>query len=165
MWQIVLGSLTERSIGTSLTGKALLEGLAGETDAVFTESVNMKVPQSFDDYEKILHQTFKVFGEMQEVLRPLILAALTIGFRSSSSIERDKVTRELINTMAPDLSEQERKEGVALIRFIVSSTTWMILTTQMKLTSEEAANVALRGLNLVRKDLVRRNNAAKKRGK
>ncbi len=147
------------------TREALLEGLAAYLDGLFENRRYNPVPEKASEVLEAVTDVFQVFEEVDIYVKALILARLATGHRGKSTLQRDIAFRKIISDLAPNLDDGERRCAAMVIRHLISSTTWMILTDSLGLTTEEALQGVKWALEVLFDDLKKRNRRAPKKEK
>ena len=147
------------------TREALLEGLAAYLDNLFENRPYNPVPETALEVLEAVTDVFHTFGEVDIYVKALILARLSTGHRGKSTLQRDIAFRKIISDLAPNLDDGERRCAAMVIRHLISSTTWMILTDSLGLTTEEALQGVKWALEVLFDDLRKRNRRAHKKEK
>ncbi len=134
---------------------AMCEGLVEMTEERSRLGGYGEFPDSLEGLLEMVPKAFEGFGSDRVLHHSLLLLTLSIGHRSTPSKRRDEVTDRMVERIAPSIRAEEKVKASTLIRYLSSSHTWMILTSQFGRTDREAAEAAIHGIRLAVEDLER----------
>jgi AcrR family transcriptional regulator len=121
--------------------EALLGALYEWTDAkIGGRDLFQEVP-AIEDLPELTRRVFRLFEQQPALLRALVIASLTMGFRSDLRDRRRQAMLEAYTPLLPDMDAAERAGVFALFEHLSGSVTWLSLTERSGLSSEEAGNV------------------------
>ncbi len=145
------------------TREALLEGLADYLETLLEQQRYQSVPENASDVLKAVTEVFHIFEDVDIYVKAMVLARLSTGHRPASTLERDTAFQKIIKDLAPKLDDNEIDRAASLIRYLVSSTTWMILTDNMGLSTKEALQGVKWAVEVLFEDLKKRNRSSSKK--
>lgn len=147
------------------TREALLEGLADYLDSLFKLQQYITVPKSASEVLSAVTDIFHLFEDVDIYVKAMVLARLSTGHRGTPTLERDAAFQKITEELAPNLSKNERRCTAMVIRYLLSSTTWVILTDNLGLTTEEALSGVKWAVEVLFGDLKKRGRRAAKQEK
>ncbi|MGH8944742.1 MAG: TetR/AcrR family transcriptional regulator [Acidimicrobiia bacterium] len=114
----------------------LLSGLDEQLQILFTETVG-----GLDAYDRgldLIPEMFEVFERDAVLVKAFVIYTLATGNQLGTRGERGRRIHDIVDEALPDASPDTRRSTFALVRLLWSSTSWMVLTTELGLSSTEA---------------------------
>jgi len=142
------------------TRKALFEALYdADVDLVDPFKVN-SFPKSVDEIPHLPSKIFAIFDKHPSVTRAFNIASMTLRIEPTTRKESNKILRQLLANVTSNLDTQEAAGSLAVIRFLLSSLAWDVLQERFGLDSPESAKAVGWALDVLVKDLKKRNARA-----
>lgn len=135
---------------------ALLDALAGRLDDLFREREVSTLPTLAEEIAPQLRSAFELFGRHRRLVRAVAVGALGAGIQPGTRQARDRAFVEAVEEAAEGLPEEEARRAGAVIRYLANSLAWVVLTDQLGLEEEEAAEAVVWAVETLLADLRRR---------
>ena len=140
--------------------EALLEAVS----QWYAESVGRPVEREVmawgDDLSGMVPTFFELLEKHAVMIRANAIIALHLNVRTAGRRRVDERFRQIVCGFAPNLSSEEIHGASATIRLLVSGEAWMILTQQLGLDREAAAENVSWAVSCLIQDLKRKNAEA-----
>ncbi len=140
---------------------ALLDGLTQELDELFRQRDLRLLPESARDIAAQARTAFRLFGERPHLVRAVAIGSLATGTQPEGRARRDRAFREQVEEAASDLPDAEVRKASAVIRYLANSLAWVVLTQQLDLEPEEAAEAVSWAVDALLDDLEERTREAR----
>lgn len=136
--------------------QALLDGLAEWVDDRLRERSLQADPRDIEDVPGRIAAIFAVFDDLGAPARAMARLSAARGIRSDAYRARTEAFRNRFADVLDPLPEDQAARCFALIRHIVSSTTWLTLRDEFDLDGQDAADAIAWALETLLDDLRRR---------
>lgn len=133
--------------------QALLDGLAEWVDDQLRERSLQADPRDIEDMPGRIAAIFAAFDDLGAPARAMARLSAARGMRSAAYRERTAAFRDRFADVLDLLPEDEADRRFALIRHIVSSTTWLTLRDEFDLDGQETADAIAWALETLLDDL------------
>lgn len=133
--------------------QALLDGLAEWVDDHLRERNLQADPRGVEDMPGRIAAIFAAFDDLGAPARAMARLSAARGMRSAAYRERTAAFRDRFADVLDPLPDDQADRRFALIRHIVSSTTWLTLREEFELDGPEAADAIAWGLETLLEDL------------
>jgi AcrR family transcriptional regulator len=140
------------------TREALLDGLdellvrRGLSAGVIPENVE------FEDLPNLVPAVFQSFDSCRDGMRAYVVISIALGRRVPGFDERTHRVHEHVARSFPGLTPDEVAEGASVLRLLVGSRTWYLLTEEQDMSSAAAGRAASRAIEALLADLASRSN-------
>lgn len=154
--------VAHRTVYRHFPGRAaLLDGLAEEMDRFFREREAPLVPDHARDLPSRIRMAFRLFGERPGLIRAVAIGSLATGTQPESRKVRDRIFREKVEEMARGLPEPDVRAASAVVRYLANSVAWIVLTDQLGLEEDQAADAVAWAVETLLDDLETRAREAR----
>lgn len=154
--------VSHRTVYRHFSGRAaLLDGLADEMDRFFQQKDVPVFPEDASELPARVRDAFRLFGERPDLIRAVSIGALATRTQPESRRERDRRFRSKVEEVAAGLPEAEVRGASAIMRYLANSMAWIVLTDQLGLDDEEAADAVAWALETLLADLEARAGSAR----
>lgn len=136
--------------------QALLDGLTDWVDEQLHERRLQEDPRTIEDLPARIGAIFAAFDEIGAPARAMARLSAAQGLRSAGHEERTAAFRERFADVLDPLPPDEAERCFAVLRHLVSATTWMTLCDERGLAGEDAAAAIAWALETLLDDLRRR---------
>lgn len=151
-------SVSERTVYHHFPNRqALLDGFTGWVDQQLRERQLRIDPRDIEDLPARIADIFRAFDDIGAPARAMARLSAADGMRSAEYRQRTEAFRERLAELLEPLPADESERSFALIRHIVSSTTWLTLRDEFQLSPDDAARAMAWGLETLLEDLRRKN--------
>lgn len=147
-------SVSERTVYHHFPNRqALLDGFTDWVDQQLRERQLQIDPRDIEDLPGRIAAIFRAFDDIGAPARAMARLSAADGMRSAEYRERTEAFRERLAELLEPLPDDESERSFALIRHIVSSTTWLTLRDEFHLSPDDAARAIAWGLETLLEDL------------
>lgn len=151
--------VSERTVYNHFANRqAVLDGLADYVDDRLRELELQEDPRQIDDFTDRIIAIFRAFDEIGTPARAMARLAAAQGAPSAAARERTEQFRERFADVLDPLPEDVATRSFAVIRTIVSATTWLALREQFELDPDEGAQAIGWALETLLDDLRRQGS-------
>lgn len=133
--------------------QALLDGLAEWVDDQLRERSLQADPRDIEDMPGRIAAIFAAFDDLGAPARAMARLSAARGMRSAAYRERTAAFRDRFADVLDPLPDGQADRRFALIRHIVSSTTWLTLRDEFELDGQETADAIAWALETLLDDL------------
>lgn len=133
--------------------EALVDALAGELDRLMERRDVPLLPDGERRLSDLVAGVFEVFDERPDLVRAVALGSLAGGSQPRSRRVRDREIRGWVEERGRGLPEKELAEASAVVRYLANSLSWIVLTRQLGLSSDEAARAVGWAVDTLLRDL------------
>ncbi|MDX1659957.1 MAG: TetR/AcrR family transcriptional regulator [Nitriliruptorales bacterium] len=146
--------VSERTVYNHFANRqALLDGLADYVDDRLRELDLQSDPRDVDDFTPRIVAIMKAFEDIGAPARAMARLTTAQGTRSSAARERTQQFRERFAHVLDRLPDNEADRAFAILRHVVSSTTWLALRDEFDLDPHDAAEAIGWALDTLLRDL------------
>lgn len=132
--------VSERTVYNHFANRqAVLDGLADYVDDRLRELELQEDPRQIEDITGRIIAIFRAFDELGTPARAMARLAAAQGTPSAAARERTEHLRERFADVLDPLPDHVAERSFAIIRTIVSATTWLALREQFDLDPDEGA--------------------------
>lgn len=151
-------SVSERTVYHHFPNRqALLDGFTAWVDEQLRERRLQIDPRDIEDLPGRIAAIFRAFDDIGAPARAMARLSAADGMRSAEYRERTEAFRERLAELLEPLPDEEAERCFALIRHIVSSTTWLTLRDEFGLSPDDTARAIAWALETLLEDLRRGN--------
>jgi AcrR family transcriptional regulator len=142
--------------------EALIEAIGERYEEWLAEQ---GIPEAESIEEVLIHieKLFQLFDQSPDTVRAHALRILAGGDRTTPSRQRTERWRRTFETSLPHLAREEVEPLFALCRTLAGSLGWYLLTSQFRLSGEQAGRAVRRMVEVVIADLRRQEEEAARR--
>jgi AcrR family transcriptional regulator len=139
------------------TREALLDGLdellvrRGLAAGLIPEIVEL------DDLSGLVREIFTAFDAHRDGMRAYVVISIALGRRVPGFDERTRLFREHVARSFPGLTPDEVAEAGSVLRLLVGSRTWYLLTQEQDMSTTAAARAASSAIAAILADLAARS--------
>lgn len=137
--------------------QAVLDALADWVDEQLRERRLQDDPRNIEDFPARIAAIFAAFDEIGAPARAMARLSAAEGMRSAAYRDRTEAFRERFAEVLDPLPPAEAERCFALLRHVVSATTWMTLREEFGLEAEDAAAAMAWALRALLDDLATRS--------
>ena len=141
------------------TRQALLDAL-GAWSAEENARLGIEDPSTVGALPDHVRRLFKYFDTFEPLVRASVILRVTTGLEPSSRTDRTGKVRRMMDGWLPNLPEDERRRAGLAIRTMMNTVTWHQMRSDYDISGEEAGEAMGFALQLLLKQLERRNTAA-----
>lgn len=105
------------------------------------ERGQITIPAEIDNLPDAIIANARAFDRDAEMMKALVLVTWESGQLSDSQQRRTEDTRELLDPLISDLDPEHARAVVSLIRYLISSRTWLVMREEFGLTGEQSGPV------------------------
>jgi AcrR family transcriptional regulator len=140
------------------TREALLDGLdellvrRGLAAGVIPEEYDQ-----FDDLPGAVLKIFPAFDAYRDGVRAYVVISIALGRRVPGFDERTRLFREHVARTFPGLTPDEVAEAGSVLRLLMGSRTWYLLTQEQDMSTDAAARAASAAISAILADLAARS--------
>jgi AcrR family transcriptional regulator len=122
----------------------LLRGLGGWIDEALRESGDLSTLDSVSARQAaaVVGDAMRAAGRQSDLAHAWVIANTATGFRSETTKEHDQIFRRLVESLGAHLDENEKGRLFAVTRYLASLQAWKVMTHELGLETEEAAEAA-----------------------
>lgn len=119
----------------------LLDGVAAIIDEATSELgfSTRSEPLTAESLPTINATAFRMAAQNPDLGRAWVVINMITGTRSASMRERDEVIRQVVKDIGPHLTPTELDLAFGVIRYLVGSIAWKVMTDNLGMDTEEAA--------------------------
>lgn len=137
--------------------QVLLDGLAEWVDDQLRELRLQADPRDIEDMPGRIAALFSAFEDIGAPALAMARLAAVHGIRSAAHEERTAAFRDRFADLLDPLPPDEAERCFAVVRHLVSSTTWLTLRDEFRLGGEDAARAIAWALDALLEELRRRS--------
>lgn len=146
--------VSERTVYNHFANRqAVLDGLAEYVDDRLRELELQADPRDIDDFRGRIVAICRAFDDIGAPARAMARLTTAQGTRSAAARERTRQFRERFADVLDPLPDREADRSFAVLRHVVSSTTWLALREQFDLGPDDAAEAIGWALETLLEDL------------
>ena|SRR2546426_3402663 len=145
------------------TRDALVDGLYDFAERMALPSAASSIPILKDVPLSV--ETFSFFDREPAVIRASVLARLTTGYEPRGRIQRTKAFEAGVRRLTRNLDRGESHRSSAVLRLLASSYAWLVFREDFGLGGEDAIKAVSWAVEVLIRDLTRRNRRAGRKGK
>lgn len=151
--------VSERTVYNYFANRqAVLDGLADHVDDRLWELGVQEDPRDVEDFTEFMVGIFRALDEIGTPARAMARLAAAQGTPSAAARERTELFRERFADALDSLPDDVADRRFAMLRTIVSATTWLTLRDQFELDPGEGAETIGWALETLLDDLRRRSD-------
>lgn len=146
--------VSERTVYNHFPSRqAVLDGLADHVDDRLRDLDLQEDPRTVEHFTDRIVAIVRAFDEIGDPARAMARLAAAQGTRSAAARERTQHFRERFAHVLDPLPPAEANRCFAILRHIVSSTTWLALREQFELSPDDTARAMGWALDTLLADL------------
>lgn len=150
-------SVSERTVYHHFPNRqALLDGFTEWVDQRLRERQLQIDPRDIEDLPGRIAAIFRAFDDIGAPARAMARLSAADGMRSAEHRGRTEAFRERLGELLDPMPDEEAERSFALIRHLVSSTTWLTLRDEFRLSPDDTSRVMAWGLETLLEDLRQR---------
>ncbi len=142
------------------TRDALIEGLYDANEDWLDPVRSIDLPATPDEIPALALKVFANFDRHPVVTRSLNIASMAFDIRPVARRERDEAIREVMASAMSNLDDEEKGRAFAVVRYLLSALAWQTMRERSGLVGAEAGKAAYWALDVLIKDVSRRNAEA-----
>lgn len=142
--------------------ESLIEALYISNEELLNPFIAIDLPVSAEGIPGLAEQVFANFDKHRIVARALSITSIVSGVRPGKRKERDEILINLLAEVTSNLGQDERCRAFAVIRYYLSILGWQTLQDRFGLEGSEAGKAAAWALDVLIRDLKKRNAEAGK---
>lgn len=141
------------------TREALLDGLdellvrRGISAGVIPENVE------FEDLPNLVRAVFQSFDAFRDGMRAYVVISIALGRRVPGFDERTRLVHEHVARSFPGLTPDEVAGAASVLRLLIGSRTWYLLTQEQDMSTAAAGRAASRAIKALLADLAARSKS------
>ena len=140
------------------TREALLDGLDELLERRGTEAgVVLPTPSDPAELPKMVGAAYHGFDAFRDGMRAYVILSIALGRRVPSFDRRTRSARANIARAFPGLTRQEVRAAAGMVRLLVSTRTWFLLTTEQSMSTDAAGRAASWAMEALLADLATRS--------
>ncbi|MDX1658475.1 MAG: helix-turn-helix domain-containing protein [Nitriliruptorales bacterium] len=153
--------VSERTVYNHFPSRqALLDGLADWVDEQLREVDLQADPRDIDDLSGRIPAIMRALEDIGAPAHAMARLAIGQGMESAASRERTSGFRDRFTHLLDPLPDDEAERAFAMLRHLVSSTTWFTLRDRFELSADDTSAAIGWALDTLLADLRRRTEGA-----
>jgi len=114
------------------------EMLAGVSEGILKLTGKIKEPQTPADFLQVFKNTYGLFQQHPDLIKATLLSELGRGARSALAERRRKANMSALTPLVASLQDEEAKAVQAVLCNLITAETWLNVTTNFNLNSNNA---------------------------
>jgi AcrR family transcriptional regulator len=114
-------------------------------------------PWKLDDLRTMVGEIYQGFDAFKDAMRAYVVISIALGRRVPGFDERSRAMRAHIADAFPGLSHEDVENAAAVMRLLVSTRTWFLLTTEQDMSTTAASQAVSRAIEALFADLSARS--------
>ncbi len=114
------------------------EMLAGVSEGILKLTGKIKEPQTPADFLQVFKNTYGLFQQHPDLIKATLLSDLGRGARSALAERRRKANMSALTPLVASLQDEEAKAVQAVLCNLITAETWLNVTTNFNLNSNNA---------------------------
>lgn len=114
------------------------EMLAGVSEGILKLTGKIKEPETPADFLQVFKNTYGLFQQHPDLIKATLLSDLGRGARSALAERRRKANMSALTPLVASLQDEEAKAVQAVLCNLITAETWLNVTTNFNLNSNNA---------------------------